>query len=159
MKLYHGSYVDIKEIDFSMSFPNKDFGKGFYLSDNYDQALQIAKFKSEALNVQPVVNVYEFDEEILTCPELLAVKVFNEYSEDWAEFVLKNRTSANGESIHNYDIVYGPIANDRVGLQIRKLIEHDITFERFIENLKYMKGITFQYFFGTKKSLDYLHKI
>ena len=29
MKLYHGSYVDIKEIDFSMSFPNKDFGKGF----------------------------------------------------------------------------------------------------------------------------------
>ena len=49
--------------------------------------------------------------------------------------------------------------DDRVGLQIRKLIEHDITFERFIENLKYMKGITFQYFFGTKKSLDYLHKI
>ena len=159
MILYHGSYVDIKEIDFSMSFPNKDFGKGFYLSDNYDQAFQIAKFKSEALNVQPVVNVYEFDEEILSCPELLDVKVFNEYSEDWAEFVLKNRTSANGESIHNFDIVYGPIANDRVGLQIRKLIEHDITFERFIENLKYMKGITYQYFFGTKKSLDYLHKI
>ena len=159
MILYHGSYVDIKEIDFSMSFPNKDFGKGFYLSDNYDQAFQIAKFKSEALNVQPVVNVYEFDEEILSHPELLSVKVFKEYSEDWADFVLRNRTSDNGESIHNFDIVYGPIANDRVGLQIRKLIEHDITFERFIENLKYMKGITYQYFFGTKKSLDYLHKI
>ena len=158
MKLYHGSYVDIKEIDFSMSFPNKDFGKGFYLSDNYEQAFQIAKFKSEALNVQPVVNVYEFDEEILTHQELLSVKVFKEYSEDWADFVLRNRTSVNGESIHNFDIVYGPIANDRVGLQIRKLIEHDITFERFIENLKYMKGITYQYFFGTKKSLDYLHK-
>ena len=159
MKLYHGSYVDIKEIDFSMSFPNKDFGKGFYLSDDYEQAFQIAKFKSEALDVQPVVNVYEFDEEILSHPELLSVKVFKEYSEDWADFVLRNRTSDNGESIHNFDIVYGPIANDRVGLQIRKLIEHDITFERFIENLKYMKGITFQYFFGTKKSLDYLHKI
>lgn len=159
MKLYHGSYVDIKEIDFSMSFPNKDFGKGFYLSDNYEQAFQIAKFKSEALNVQPVVNVYEFDEEILSHPKLLSVKIFKEYSEDWADFVLRNRTSINGESIHNFDIVYGPIANDRVGLQIRKLIEHDITFERFIENLKYMKGITFQYFFGTKKSLDYLHKI
>ena len=75
MKLYHGSYVDIKEIDFSMSFPNKDFGKGFYLSDNYEQAFQIAKFKSEALNVQPVVNVYEFDEEILTHQELLSVPV------------------------------------------------------------------------------------
>ena len=159
MKLYHGSYVDIKEIDFSMSFPNKDFGKGFYLSDDYEQAFQIAKFKSEALDVQPVVNVYEFDEEILSHPELLSVKVFKEYSEDWADFVLRNRTSDNGESIHNFDIVYGPIANDRVGLQIRKLIEHDITFERFIENLKYLKGITYQYFFGTKKSLNYLHKL
>lgn len=133
--------------------------KAFYLSDDYEQAFQIAKFKSEALDVQPVVNVYEFDEEILSHPELLSVKVFKEYSEDWADFVLRNRTSDNGESIHNFDIVYGPIANDRVGLQIRKLIEHDITFERFIENLKYMKGITYQYFFGTKKSLDYLHKI
>lgn len=159
MKLYHGSYVDIKEIDFSMSFPNKDFGKGFYLSDNYEQAHQIAQFKSEALNVQPVVNVYEFDEEIMFKPELLNIKIFKEYSEDWADFVLRNRTSNNGESIHDFDIVYGPIANDRVGLQIRKLMEHDITFERFIENLKYMKGITFQYFFGTKKSLNYLHKI
>ena len=159
MQLYHGSYVDIKEIDFSMSFPNKDFGKGFYLSDDYEQAFQIAKFKSEALDVQPVVNVYEFDEEILSHPELLSVKVFKEYSEDWADFVLRNRTSDNGESIHNFDIVYGPIANDRVGLQIRKLIEHDITFERFIENLKYLKGITYQYFFGTKKSLNYLHKL
>ncbi|MDO5524605.1 MAG: DUF3990 domain-containing protein [Prevotella sp.] len=159
MKLYHGSYVDITEIDFSMSFPNKDFGKGFYLSDNYEQAFQIAKFKSEALDVQPVVNVYEFDEEVMTHPELLSIKVFKEYSKDWADFVLRNRTSSYGESIHDFDIVYGPIANDRVGLQIRKFIEHDITLERFIENLKYMKGITFQYFFGTKKSLDYLHKI
>ena len=32
MKLYHGSTVEIKEIDIAKSKPNKDFGRGFYLS-------------------------------------------------------------------------------------------------------------------------------
>lgn len=32
MILYHGTTVDIKEIDLQKSKPNKDFGKGFYLS-------------------------------------------------------------------------------------------------------------------------------
>ena len=38
MILYHGSTVEIQEVDLSLSKPNKDFGKGFYLSDNYEQA-------------------------------------------------------------------------------------------------------------------------
>ncbi|MDE5613832.1 MAG: DUF3990 domain-containing protein, partial [Treponemataceae bacterium] len=33
MVLYHGSIIEIKEIDLAFSKPNKDFGKGFYLSD------------------------------------------------------------------------------------------------------------------------------
>jgi hypothetical protein len=38
MRLYHGSTVDIDVIDFSFSKPNKDFGKGFYLSADRHQA-------------------------------------------------------------------------------------------------------------------------
>jgi hypothetical protein len=33
MVLYHGSTVEIKEIDLALSKPNKDFGRGFYLSN------------------------------------------------------------------------------------------------------------------------------
>ena len=32
MLLYHGSNIDIKEIDLAMCRPYKDFGKGFYLT-------------------------------------------------------------------------------------------------------------------------------
>lgn len=32
MMLYHGSIVNIDRIDLSKSRPNKDFGRGFYLS-------------------------------------------------------------------------------------------------------------------------------
>lgn len=35
MKLYHGSNVEIENVDLSFSKPNKDFGFAFYLSDDY----------------------------------------------------------------------------------------------------------------------------
>lgn len=45
MKLYHGSNVAIVEVNLSKSKLFKDFGKGFYLSDNVEQAFEMAKFK------------------------------------------------------------------------------------------------------------------
>ena len=38
MILYHGSNVEIRQIDLSKSARGKDFGKGFYLSENEKQA-------------------------------------------------------------------------------------------------------------------------
>ena len=38
MTLYHGSTIDIPCIDLSLSKPNKDFGRAFYLSDDRQQA-------------------------------------------------------------------------------------------------------------------------
>lgn len=70
-----------------------------------------------------------------------------------------NRDSANGELLHDYDIVYGPIANDRVGRQIANLKDGYIDFETFIERLKFMKGITFQYAFCSDKAVSQLVKI
>ena len=45
MKLYHGTNVKFDKIDLMKSKPNKDFGRGFYLSDNYEQAMEMAKTK------------------------------------------------------------------------------------------------------------------
>ncbi|MDE5922620.1 MAG: DUF3990 domain-containing protein [Muribaculum sp.] len=41
MILYHGSNMVIDRIDLEKSKPNKDFGRGFYLSENETQALNI----------------------------------------------------------------------------------------------------------------------
>lgn len=35
MRLYHGSTLKIERIDLGCSMNGKDFGRGFYLSDNY----------------------------------------------------------------------------------------------------------------------------
>lgn len=76
-----------------------------------------------------------------------------------ADFIFLNRNNKSKEQAHDFDIVYGPIANDRVGVQIGKYEAGDITLDQFLENLKYMKGITFQYFFGTEAALTKLTKI
>lgn len=155
MFLYHGSNVEIKEIDLSFSKPNKDFGKGFYLSNNFEQAYNIATFKSTFFRGIPLVTKFEFDENLLKNGNLKVLS-FSEYSKEWADFVFKNRNQENQDFSHNYDIVTGPIANDKVGAQIRRFIEGDISFDTFLERLQYMKGITFQYFFGTEKAIQTL---
>jgi hypothetical protein len=55
--------------------------------------------------------------------------------------------------------VKGPIANDRVGLQLWKFNNHDIDMATLIKRLKFMKGITIQYYFGTQKAIDHLVRL
>lgn len=91
MILYHGSNTDIAKIDLSVSKVGKDFGCGFYLSADKEQALELAARKTEQLGVgTPMLNSYEFDESSLH-GRGLSVLEFQEYSREWAEFVLMNR--------------------------------------------------------------------
>lgn len=154
MILFHGSNVAIDKIDLTKSKPNKDFGKGFYLSEDEEQAIEMARYKSSILGGDVVITKFEFNIDALNCTEL-KVKIFSEYSEEWADFVLANR---DGKQTESYDVVYGPIANDKVGLQIRKLKDSSIDKQEFLNRLKYMKGITFQYYFGTENAIKYLRK-
>ena len=65
MILYHGSTVEIHDIDLNKSARGKDFGKGFYLSENEKQAEEMAVFKSLQTDSKPIVNAFDFDERLL----------------------------------------------------------------------------------------------
>ena len=69
---------------------------------------------------------------------------------------MTNRNSKVSQPSHNYDIVYGPIADDGVNFQLRRYLGGVISLQRLVEELKYAKGITFQYFFGTERALQKL---
>lgn len=158
MILYHGTTVEIEEIDLQKSKPNKDFGKGFYLSADREQAVAMAEYKAMQIDATPIVNAFEFDEKNLESASL-KVRIFKEYDEEWANFIYANRNNPSSECVHDYDVVIGPIANDRVGMQIRKYMEQEIDLPTFIERLKYMKGITIQYYFGTERAISLLRKV
>lgn len=159
MKLYHGSNVEIERIDLGKSKPYKDFGRGFYLSDNEAQAWDMAHQKVVQLESGiETVNIYEFDEKYLTDGSL-RVKRFDSYCEEWAQFVLQNRNRRIATEGHAYDIVVGPIADDKVGVQIRLFNEKYIDIQTLLTRLKFIKGMTIQYFFGTERAIQTLKKL
>ncbi len=155
MILYHGSNIKIEQIDLQKSKPFKDFGKGFYLSDNESQAHVMANFKALTMGGEPIVTAFEFKREDLL-ESGLSILTFDDYSLGWLDFVICNR---RGIPTPLYDFVYGPIADDKVGLQLRKFNDKEITKEELLHRLKYIKGITFQYFFGTPAAINYLTRI
>ena len=116
MKLYHGTNKDFDRIDLLKSKPNKDFGRGFYLSADYEQALNMAQVKVEQLEIgSPIVQSYLIEDDVLNDLNVLR---FEGYSEEWAKFILLNRNNPTEKPVHEYDVVIGPIANDRVGVQL-----------------------------------------
>lgn len=60
--------------------------------------------------------------------------------------------------IHDFDLVIGPIADDVVGYQIRRVEEGIISEEQFLEEIKF-HTITIQYLFATQKAVDLLQRI
>ncbi len=157
MKLYHGTNIDFDHIDINKSKPNKDFGRGFYLSADYEQAKNMADIKVEQMETgMPLVQEYSISEIEM---KSLKCMTFDDYTEEWAKFILLNRNNPSAVPAHDYDIVIGPIADDRVGVQLWKYESQLIDLPTLIKRLKYMKGITFQYFFGTECAIKLLKRI
>lgn len=156
--LYHGSNVAIDKIDLSKSKIGKDFGKGFYLNPNFDQAYKMA-VRAKNINKigAEIVSTFEFEDDILTKPEL-KVKIFADYSKEWADFVVANRNNKSKIPIHPYDIVIGPIADDNVGTQIYRYSRGFIDIDKLIAELKFEER-AIQYFFGTEKAIKLLKKV
>lgn len=155
MKLFHGSNIDITTIDLSKSRVGKDFGAGFYLTPDLDVAQKQAQRRADIDGGEPIVNTYEFNEDQL---QNYNVKYYDGYSILWAEFVKKNRDNRSHTPIHDYDIVIGPIANDDIGMQMRKFNAGRITIFEFMKAIEWKKVNT-QYFFGTVRSLKLLRKL
>jgi len=152
MILYHGSNVAIETIDLNRSKPYKDFGRAFYLSDDLQQAQEMAQAKCIQFGGTPYVTTFEVDAQQMQQLQYLR---FEEYNLDWAKFVYNNRDITK-EFTHPFDIVFGPIADDYIGLQMRRFRFSRLTFDQFLEEIKYPQGITFQYAFCTYQAINLL---
>lgn len=133
MLVFHGAMQEIKEPDISFSRTQLDFGKGFYLAKDYEQAAKWAKrFLRRQCN--GVINVYELDMESLELQ--YRTKTFAEYNQEWLEFIIANRA---GQKVTQYDIISGGIANDRVFNTVELYIEELISKEEALGKLQYQK--------------------
>ena len=156
MKLYHGSLVivDSPKILPRENGRTADFGAGFYTTTNYNQAERWVKIrKGTEQHQNGFVSEFDVPNDILSNSDLKILK-FDSASEGWLDFVVENRH--NKSFNHNYDLVYGPVANDRVYTTIAlyedELLDKDATIAR-------LKTFTLvdQMLFHTEKALAYLH--
>lgn len=155
MKLYHGSNTIIEQIDLSRCKPYKDFGQGFYLTEIKEQAEQMARRTSAIYGGEPVVTEFEFDE---TALNVLSVKTFEEPSEEWALFVMANRSRNHLQPTHGFDIVIGPVADDTIATLFRNFDDGIIDLPMLVNGLKYKK-VSSQYLFHSVEAIKYLCRI
>lgn len=155
MKLYHGSNIIIEQIDFARCKPYKDFGQGFYLTEIEEQAVQMARRTATIYGGVPVVTAFEFDDAAAMADETLSVKRFAEPGEEWALFVMANRSREGRHPVHDYDIVIGPVADDTIATLFRNFDDGIIDLPMLVAGLRYKK-ISSQYFFHSARAIQYL---
>lgn len=156
MNLFHGSNVMIEQVDFSKCHPFKDFGCGFYLTDNIEHARNMALRRVMRAGGKECVTVFEFD--YVNALQNLKIKVFDKPSEEWAKFVMLNRSEDISHPAHDYDIVIGPIADDSVVLSFRLFQDGYISISDLVKRLEY-KELSIQYFFHNADAVRYLKRI
>ena len=152
MKIYQGSLETVEHPKILQPNRKLDYGEGFYTTTSEKQAEEwVERRMLENKATHGYVNIYEFDADKL---EDFKSLIFIEPTEEWVKFVMANRTQK--EFTHDYDIVYGPVANDRVYFQFGLYESGAISVDTLIRELKTYKLVD-QYLFHTEKALTALH--
>ena len=112
MLLYHGSTMAVRKPIVSRGRGKTDFGKGFYTTTSREQAEKWAQIKRDRMGdeAHSIVSVFELDDAVLNNPAY-HTRHFDGATAEWLDFVVGNR---RGEVHHNFDLIMGPVANDRL---------------------------------------------
>ncbi len=175
--LFHGTTYDINEINVMMGKGFKDFGKGFYATPIKSHAENIARRNKRIIEAREAkirqrnpeyktkgYQAYrynlEFDDSCLNKPGNLNIKIFTEANQEWVRFILMNRNSDS--TVHNYDIVIGPTADENIVTVINSYKEELIASNYASEVLDALikelepENLPKQYFFGTNVAIQKL---
>ncbi|MCL1833220.1 MAG: DUF3990 domain-containing protein [Leptospirales bacterium] len=149
LNLYHGSNCNFDVIDLSKSKDKRDFGMGFYTTTLREQAEDWAELLFDRYRGDGIF-VYEMELELA---KELSVRNYDGLSEEWLLMVQKNRTL--GGIQHKFDIVQGPVANDKTARTIALYIAGIINSDEAIERLRFSQ-INNQVSFHTPAALSHL---
>jgi hypothetical protein len=157
MKLYHGTNMEFGSIDLGLCPPNRDFGRAFYTTSIKEHAIRRAEeIVRKSKEGKVTVHEYEFDfEEITKINAKLKLKRFDKVCPEWAQFVMFNRLRKEGEPQHEYDIVEGPVADDKMFRQFQLYADNRIKMNEFVYRIEFREA-THQIAFCTEEALDTL---
>ncbi|MCL2722696.1 MAG: DUF3990 domain-containing protein [Treponema sp.] len=151
MILFHGGTDIIEQPVIRSSQTSRDFGTGFYCTDIKTQAEKWAIRQGRIRKQNAILNMYDFD--IENAKQELNCKIFTDYAIEWLELIINCRKDSDYN--HDFDIVYGKIANDDVGETVQAVINGLMPSDFALQKLVFMPANN-QYCFCTKKSLAFI---
>ncbi|MGN1157401.1 MAG: DUF3990 domain-containing protein [Agathobacter sp.] len=124
--LFHGATVEVSEPLVTVGRKDLDFGQGFYLTNDQQQAIDWSITKAlRKKNAKPIVNVYEFDVDRFVAADNYRMLIFSGYTTEWLDFISQSRKGLRPwESL---DWIEGGIANDHVISTVDAYIDGFIT--------------------------------
>lgn len=108
--IYHGGTKILERPNVDAGRKGLDFGKGFYVTELFDQAQRWAEKSARQRLEPPIINEYIFDDK--KAESNYKHKIFTKYDQEWLDFIVSCRKVSDCED--EYDYVEGGIANDRV---------------------------------------------
>lgn len=151
MILYHGSNVEVKEPKIIDSKRLLDFGTGFYLTSDFEQAKKWAvRTTHRREEGVPIISVFGVDENEF---DKLELRVFEAANKEWLRYISMNRTDRS--AVDSFDVVVGPVANDQAIRTVNNYLKGYFTEDIAIQLLLPQK-LKDQYSFKTEKALSIL---
>lgn len=151
MELFHGSNVVVRRPVLLENQRNLDFGKGFYTTTDYEQARKWAERSARIRKTgHASVSVFELQDDCLASLNILK---FDHADEKWLDYITVNRKGINADKYDNWDIVWGPVANDQT---IQTIV---LYFDGFLDEQETIKRLLPQKLkdqvaFKTNKALE-----
>jgi hypothetical protein len=151
MLLYHGSNIVVREPKILKSQRYLDFGAGFYMTSDFEQARKWA-VRTAARREEGVatISVFEINDDYV---DRVKVRTFARPDRDWLRYITVHRTG--NPPADDYDMVVGPVANDQAIRTVNNYLKGYFPEEVAIKLLLPQK-LKDQYLFRTEKALNLL---
>ena len=124
--LYHGSFCEVQEPDLKKCSKFKDFGLGFYLTTDRNQAFSFAKISTQRMiengKIPANRNYGIVSSFIYSEKESCNIKYFEKADVEWLHCIVAHRQMGSfanvTEQYRYFDIIAGKVANDATNSMI-----------------------------------------
>lgn len=131
--LYHGSTVIVNEPLANVGRKELDFGPGFYLTRDKEQAESWAcTLAGRRKNANAVLNTFSFDVIAFEAEDFCKL-IFPEYNIEWLDFIADSRKGKSPWK--GMDWIEGGVANDSVISTVDAYVDGFITGEQALDKL------------------------
>lgn len=150
MKLYHGTATEFDKIEAKYFRRDSDFGEGFYLTSNFEQAKKWASIKSGGEKKNEIVYCYKVPKSIINGAKIIDFSKTEKDNLNWLRLInyfrnlglyeFKDENINLEKSLEDIDIIKGPIYDNYAKNKLKLYFSSKISIIELNTLLKMQKS-------------------